>query len=146
MVNFRPITKDNFQAVIDMKRPEGETYVMPTVLSLAQAWLRRDEGRVHPFTIYDDDRLVGFMLLDEVPDRRHLIIWRILFPNENMNKGYGSAAIAKVLSLARESGKFDTVSLNCNPNNSIAKHVYEKMGFRPTGEVEGDEIIMGQRL
>lgn len=146
MVNFRPITKENFQAVIDMKRPEGETYVMPTVLSLAQAWLRRDEGTVHPFTIYDDERLVGFMLLDEVPERRHLILWRILFPNENMNKGYGSAAIAKVLALARESGKFDTISLNCNPNNSIAKHVYEKMGFRPTGEVEGDEIIMGQRL
>ena len=38
MVSFRKITEENFDAIINMKRPEGETLVAPNAVSLAQAW------------------------------------------------------------------------------------------------------------
>ena len=139
MINFRAITEDNFDAIIRMKRPDDEHFVASNAYSLAQAWLYRDAGDVYPFAIYDDDLPVGFMLLDEDLDEKCLIIWRIMFPVENQNKGYGTAAIREIIRLAKESGKYDFLLIDYAPDNKIAEHVYTKLGFRPTGVFEHGE-------
>lgn len=143
MINFRAITEDNFDAIIRMKRPDDEHFVASNAYSLAQAWLYRDAGDVHPFAIYDDDQPVGFMMLDEDAEdanaERCLIIWRIMFPVENQNKGYGTAAIREIIRLAKESGKHDFLLIDYAPDNKIAEHVYTKLGFRPTGKFEYGE-------
>lgn len=46
MVNFRKITEENFDAIIRMKRPEDENFVASNAVSLAQAWLYREDGAV----------------------------------------------------------------------------------------------------
>ncbi len=143
MINFRAITEDNFDAIIRMKRPDDEHFVASNAYSLAQAWLYRDAGDVYPFAIYDDDQPVGFMMLDEDAEdanaERCLIIWRIMFPVENQNKGYGTAAIREIIRLAKESGKYDFLLIDYAPDNKIAEHVYTKLGFRPTGKFEYGE-------
>ena len=139
MINFRAITEDNFDAIIRMKRPDDEHFVASNAYSLAQAWLYRDAGDVYPFAIYDDDQPVGFMMLDEDADERCLIIWRIMFPGENQNKGYGTAAIREIIRLAKDSGKYDFLLIDYAPDNKIAEHVYTKLGFRPTGVFEHGE-------
>ena len=107
MISFRAITEDNFDAIIRMKRPDDEHFVASNAYSLAQAWLYRDAGDVYPFAIYDGDKPVGFMMLDEDLDEKCLIIWRIMFPVENQFKGYGTAAIREIIRLAKESDKFN---------------------------------------
>lgn len=140
MINFRAITEDNFDAIIRMKRPDGEHFVASNAYSLAQAWLYRDAGDVFPFAIYDGDTPVGFMMLDaDEDDERVLIIWRIMFPVENQNKGYGTAAIREIIRLAKESGKYDFLLIDYAPDNKIAGHVYTKLGFRHTGKFEYGE-------
>ena len=139
MINFRAITEDNFDAIIRMKRPDDEHFVASNAYSLAQAWLYRDAGDVYPFAIYDDDQPVGFMMLDEDLDEKCLIIWRIMFPVENQNKGYGTAAIREIIRLAKDSGKYDFLLIDYAPDNKIAEHVYTKLGFRPTGKFEYGE-------
>lgn len=143
MINFRAITEDNFDAIIRMKRPDDEHFVASNAYSLAQAWLYRDAGDVYPFAIYDDDQPVGFMMLDEDAEdanaERCLIIWRIMFPVENQNKGYGTAAIREIIRLAKDSGKYDFLLIDYAPDNKIAEHVYTKLGFRPTGKFEYGE-------
>ena len=143
MINFRAITEDNFDAIIRMKRPDDEHFVASNAYSLAQAWLYRDAGDVYPFVIYDDDQPVGFMMLDEDAEdanaERCLIIWRIMFPVENQNKGYGTAAIREIIRLAKDSGKYDFLLIDYAPDNKIAEHVYTKLGFRPTGVFEHGE-------
>ena len=140
MINFRAITEDNFDDIIRMKRPDDEDFVASNAYSLAQAWLYRDNGDVYPFAIYEDDAPVGFMMLDEDMDERCLIIWRIMFPEENRFKGYGTAAIRRIIDLARESGKYDFLLISYDPENKVAEHVYKKLGFRPTGVFEHGEI------
>ena len=139
MINFRAITEDNFDAIIRMKRPDDEHFVASNAYSLAQAWLYRDAGDVYPFAIYDDETPVGFMMLDEDLDEKCVIIWRIMFPVENQNKGYGTAAIREIIRLAKESGKYDFLLIDYVPDNKIAEHVYTKLGFRPTGKYEHGE-------
>ena len=140
MINFRAITEENFDAIIRMKRPDNEHFVASNTYSLAQAWLYRDAGDVYPFAIYNDDEPVGFMMLDEDLDEKCLIIWRLMFPVENQNKGYGTAAIREIIRLAKESGKYDFLLIDYVPDNHIAGHVYKKLGFRPTGVFEHGEI------
>ena len=141
MINFRAITEENFGAIISMKRPAGEKFVATNAYSLAQAWLYRDNNDVYPFAIYNEDEVVGFMMLDEDLEERYLVIWRIMFPEEHTGKGYGSEAIEMVVRLARESGKYDYMILDCAFDNDRARHVYEKAGFKNTGEVENGEQI-----
>ena len=142
MVNFRKITEENFDAIISMKRPEGENYVASNAVSLAQAWLYRDNGDVFPCAIYNDDIPVGFMLLEEDMDEEKLLLWRIMFPQEHANRGYGTAAIKLLVHLAKESERYRALYLTYAPDNAIAEHVYYKLGFRPTGEMEHGELEM----
>ena len=140
MINFRGITEENFEAIVSMKRPAEEKFVASNAYSLAQAWLYRDAGDVYPFAVYDGDTPVGFMLLDEDLEERCLMLWRIMFPAEHQNKGYGTQAVGRLILLAEASGKYDSMLLTCAPGNEIGRHVYEKLGFRPTGEVVHGEI------
>lgn len=110
--------------------------------SLAQAWLYRDANDVYPFAIYDNEMPVGFMMLDEDLEERSLVIWRIMFPVEHQNKGFGTMAIKNIIQMAKESGKYDFMIIDYVPENKIAGHVYEKVGFRPTGEISNGEIVM----
>ena len=148
MVHFKAITEENFWAVVRMERPADEHYVASNALSLAQAWLYRDNGDVYPFAIYHDDGPVGFMMLDDDEhDGDHcLIIWRIMFPVEHQCKGYGTEAIRQIIDLARASGKYDAVLLDYVQGNAIAEHVYTKLGFRPTGEISDGEVVMKLHL
>ena len=141
MVSFRKITEDNFKTIVQMKRPENERFVASNAYSLAEAWLYRDAGDVYPFAIYHDEQPVGFMMLDEDLEERCLVIWRIMFPEEHQNKGYGTQAISQIIQLAKESGKYDFMIIDYVPENEIAKHVYEKLGFVPTGEISDGEIV-----
>lgn len=146
MINFRKITEENFSAIIKMKRPQEEHFVASNAVSLAQAWLYRDNNDVYPFAIYSDDTPVGFMMLDEDLEERSLTIWRIMFPDEHRNKGYGTDAIKQIIGLAKESGKYDFMILDYVPENVAAKHVYEKIGFQATGEISNGEVVMRLNL
>lgn len=143
MISFRKITEDNFAAIVQMKRPDNEKFVASNVYSLAQAWLYREAGDVYPFAIYHEETPVGFMMLDEDTEERCLVIWRIMFPEEHQGKGYGTQAIKQIIQMAKDSGKYDFIILDYVPENTVAKHVYEKLGFLPTGEiVNNGEIEM----
>lgn len=87
MINFRKITEDNFDIIIQMKWPKEENFVASNAVSLAQAWLYRDDGDVFLFAVYDDDIPVGFMLLEEDMDEDRLDLWRIMLAVEHEGKG-----------------------------------------------------------
>ncbi|MCM1058263.1 MAG: GNAT family N-acetyltransferase [Firmicutes bacterium] len=141
MIHFRKITEENFTAIIQMKRPEGENFVASNAYSLAQAWLYREAGDVYPFAVYHGEEPVGFMMLDEDSDERCLVLWRIMFPEEHQGKGYGTSAIQQMIQLAKDSGKYDFIILDYVPENKIAKHIYEKLGFLPTGRIVNEGEI-----
>ena len=146
MVHFRTITEDNFDAVINMKRPEVEGFVASNAVSLAQAWLYRDNGDVFPFAIYDDDTLVGFMLVEEDMDEKRLDLRRFMLSPQQEGRGLGTAAVELLIRYARDSRRYSCLQLLCAPENAAARHIYDKLGFRPTGEICFGDVEMRLKL
>ena len=144
MISLRGITEDNFDAIIAMKRPDEEGFVATNAYSLAQCWLYREDGDVFPCAIYQDEEPVGFLLLEEDLDDKELIIWRMMFPEEHANKGYGSETVRQVIELARAAQKHHHITLLCHSENVRARHLYEKLGFCPTGKIcyGDDELVL----
>lgn len=142
MVTFRNITEDNFDAVIRMKRPEGEGFVASNAVSLAQAWLYREAGDVFPFAICHGEEVVGFMLLEEDMDEETLILWRIMIDPAQERKGYGTAAVELLIRYAREAGRYRVLELDCAPENTGARRIYDRLGFRATGRMNHGSVEM----
>jgi len=62
MVELRKITEDNYSECLGLKvSKEQERYVASNVYSLAQAWVV--EASAHPFAIYAEDTMVGFVMV-----------------------------------------------------------------------------------
>ncbi len=65
----------------------------------------------------------------------------IIWP-EHRNKGYGKALVNALLVKARELG-YPSVRLRVHPENVIARHVYDRCGFKAVPPwMPGDEICM----
>ena len=50
-------------------------------------------------------------------------------------RGLGTAAVELLCRYARDSRRYKYLQLLCAPENAAARHIYDKLGFRPTGEI-----------
>ena len=142
MVSFRSIDKENFYPLLKMDPGDGGKFVASNAVSLAEAWLYYESHDTHPFAVYHGEELVGCMMVLEDRAKGVLDLWRLAIAKEHQGKGYGSAALRTLIPLARESGKYICIAIGYMEGNDRARHIYEKLGFRPTGLVEDGEIIM----
>jgi diamine N-acetyltransferase len=142
MIHLEPIDRRNFYQVLELERPAGEPFVAPNSVSLAEAWLYRDENTVHPAAIYDDDTLVGFVMTHDRPEERIRDIWRILIPERYVNRGYGSRTLAILIRRLCADPDYDALVLSYVPGNAAAEHVYRKAGFQATGKIDDGEVVM----
>lgn len=142
MISFRSINKKSFYPLLKMDPGDEGKFVASNAVSLAEAWLHYESHDTHPFAIYHGQELVGFMMVHEDPPKKALELWRLAIAKEQQGRGYGSAALRKLIPLARESGKYTCIVIGYMQGNDRAKHIYEKLGFLPTGVVEDGEVIM----
>ncbi|QSX05119.1 GNAT family N-acetyltransferase [Sedimentibacter sp. zth1] len=140
MITLKKVNEDNYRKVLEIKMPDDQHFVAPNVYSLAQAWVFYEEAR--PFAIYNDDEVIGFMMLDWDEKEREAGVWRFMIALKHQGKGYGRKAMECAINLIKASNKFDNVFLDYVPENVVAKHLYESLGFVPTGEIEDGEIVM----
>lgn len=141
MITLKKVDKDNFRKVVGMKLVNGgQEFVAANVYSLAQAWVFYEEAR--PFAIYKDEEVIGFMMLGLNEKEKEADIWRFMIAEEHQCKGYGTEAMKVAIEMIKAEDKFDHISLSYVPGNDVGQHVYEKLGFKATGEIDDGEIIM----
>ncbi len=141
MVSLKEVNENNFRTIVGMKLNEEQSkYVATNVYSLAQAWLYPEVAK--PYAIYNDEEVVGFMMLDWDEKERECSIWRFMIATDQQGKGYGRKALEYALNIIKEAGKFDYVFLDYVPGNVVGKHLYESMGFIETGEIDEGEVVM----
>ena len=145
-VTLREITADTVRAVTKLSVTEYQNrFVAPNAVSLAQAlfapeaWYR---------AIYLGEEPVGFVmlsddsLLDLVPENPEVGVWRLMVDAKHQRKGVGRAAMLLVIEHVRRKGIFKKLAISYVPEEGGAEKLYLSLGFRPTGEMDEDEVVM----
>ena len=141
MVELIPITEENFIDAFNLRLAPGqERIVSHPIRSLAQAYVYRNQCQ--PFGICAGGRMVGSVMVIYDYDVPEYDIWHMMIDEREQGHGYGREALDRVIDYitTKPFGDSDRVALTCNKDNAIARKLYEKKGFAPTGNTDGDEI------
>ena len=120
--------------------PGQERFVSHPIRSLAQAYVYRDQCQ--PFGIYEEDTMVGYVMVIYDYDIPEYDIWHMMIDESNQSRGYGSAALDRVLEYikAKPFGSSNRVTLTCSKDNVRALDLYKRKGFTETGAMDEDEL------
>ena len=151
IIKLEPVNDNNREAVLALSVREDQPFVVPNDVSLRQADEANAEqpGMARPFAIYADDRLVGFCMFSfdpegKDPDDRYWL-WRFMIDRNEQGRGCGQAALQEIIRYFKANGA-DMLYLSTAPENERGLHVYHKAGFRETGVIEDDEVVLMRML
>ena len=140
-ITLKKIDETNFLSAFGLKLREGqERFVSHPVRSLAQAYVYYHQCT--PFGIFCDEQMVGYVMVIYDYDLAEYDIWHMMIDEAQQDKGYGKAAMQKVLEYIKTKpfGTSNRIALTCNTENAPALHLYTFLGFAPTGAKYDDEI------
>ncbi|MEU6236463.1 GNAT family N-acetyltransferase [Kitasatospora sp. NPDC047058] len=146
-LRLEPVTPATIDAALALKvRPDQEGLVAPVVKSLAEAYAYGETA--WPRLVLDGDRLVGFVMAffdvtfypDQPEDRPRSGLWRLNIAADAQGGGYGRFAVEQVCAeIRRRGGRRATVTYV--PGDAGPAGFYARLGFRPTGELSGDQEV-----
>lgn len=142
-VTLRAVSPANVRAVCDLQVAEAQRrFVATSAQSIAEAYFAPEAWFR---AIYAGDEPVGFVMLSVKPEVPEYAVWRLLVDARHQRRGYGAAAMAQVCDLMREWGARE-VLLSYVPGDGNPEPFYRSLGFEPTGQVEGGEIVLRRSL
>ena len=144
MVHLETVTPDNWRLGLRV-RDDQRSFVADSAGILARAYAYR-ESRSRAFVIYHDDIPVGMALYYDMDEDRVYHFSQFFIDRRYQRNGYGYEAAAMILQMMKDDGKYDKAVLCYIDGDEAALKLYEKLGFRHTGEAYEDEIIMEMSL
>lgn len=146
-VTLKKIDESNFLDAFHLTlAPEQEKFVSHPIRSLAQAYVYYHQCT--PFGIYHEDTMVGYVMVIYDYDLEEYDIWHLMIDAARQGRGYGKAAMEACLAyIARKPfGTSGRVVLTCSRENSKAIGLYRSLGFRETGNEDGEEVELSLQL
>ncbi|WP_412541865.1 GNAT family N-acetyltransferase [Longispora sp. K20-0274] len=141
------ITAANIDAACAVAvRPDQDPFVESVARSLAEAYVHPEMA--WPRLILDGDQPVGFVMafLDvhfydtDPPELLRSGLWRLNIDAGHQGRGYGRFAVEAVCAeIRRRGGTRATVTWATGEGGP--EGFYLGLGFRPTGELSGDQIV-----
>jgi diamine N-acetyltransferase len=135
MVELRPVDRNNIDDVLALEVREGQKNFVSTVAeSLAQAYVYSENA--YPFAVYNDDVMVGFIMMGYYEVKHYYTLWKFLIDKNYQHKGYGRQALALGIKFLKDKFNVDSVYTGVVPGNAVATQLYRSVGFVPTGLIE----------
>lgn len=153
-LSVRPVVKADLGALFDLKTTDAQrAFVAPNSVTVAEAAY---EPAAYVFAIWADGTRVGLIALIDMteldpsevaPEDEPLagFVWRLMIGEAYQGQGFGRAAIEWAFDWARARGR-PRMSVEVVQSNAPAIALYERMGFRATGVMYGDEAQMARDL
>ena len=92
MITLKEITTENIDAVLALKvRDAQKGFVVSNAESLAKAYVYSKTA--YPFAVYDDETLVGFIMMGYYKVKEYYTLWEFMIDERYQNKGYGRQAL-----------------------------------------------------
>jgi diamine N-acetyltransferase len=140
VVSLREVTADTVRAICRLKvAPHQEHFVAPNAVSIAQAYF---EPNAWFRAIYADETPIGFVMLEEDTAKAEYYLWRYMIDARYQKLGYGRRALTQVIEHVKTQPAATCMDTSCVPGDGSPCPFYERMGFRYTGEVDDDELVM----
>ena len=139
-LQFQEITPENWRESPAVA-PAQRGWVSDSMRLLARAYAYREQ-RSRAYLVCDGDCPVGMVLYYDCEALNAYDFSQLFIDEHCQGRGYGKATAEEVLRRMKADGKYHGVVLCYIEGNETARRLYEKLGFQPTGERDGDEIVM----
>ena len=160
MLRLEKINGKNVWDILKLSvNDDQREFVASNEVSIIEAYTTvTNNGYAFSFGIYEDDTLVGFVMIgydkddywDDAPQiaDNNYNLWRLMIDKRYQQKGYGRKAIELALEFIKTfpCGRAEYCWLSYEPDNKVANNLYESFGFEETGEVDGEELIAVLKL
>ena len=139
-VTLREITADTVRGICNIAvRDDQQQFVAPNAVSIAQAyfskfaWFR---------AIYADDTPVGFLMLEDQPEKPEYYLWRFMIDVRYQHLGFGHRAIELLVEHVKTRPNAAELLTSVHQAEGGPQVFYQKLGFELTGEYEEGEAMM----
>ncbi len=143
-IHLEEVNPDNWRITFQLLE-EQKHYVANSAVLLARAYAYRNQHS-RAFVMYADDTPIGMALYYDIEDYKAYDFSQFFIDSRYQGRGYGIKAAKMILDMMRADGRYDKVYLCYIDGNDAARCMYEKLGFKLTGEADEDEIIMVKEL
>ena len=147
IITLKPVDSRNSDKVKKLSVFDNQPFIATNSRSLEQAAECNAEhlGVARPFAIFADEKLVGFTMFafeedNDTPDDRYWL-WRFMIDKNEQGKGFGKAALEEIIRYFRDNNATH-ILLSTEPENEAGLYLYRKYGFRETGEINDNEIVL----
>lgn len=137
MLRLTDVTEDNWIEVASLSVFENQRkYLAPPIGILARGYVYRN-CNAKIFVVADVEAIVGLALVREFTDEPlGYELQQFMIDQKYQEKGYGSEALRLILNELRKENHFDHVEVCVNKEDTVAIHVYEKLGFVDSGYID----------
>ena len=141
MITLKKIDRDNYRECTNLSVAEEQSrFVAPNAKSLSKAYAFYESA--HPFAVYADNVMVGFILYRDVAESGNYVIDQVMIDKRYQRMGYGREVMRETLKLLRKAGRFDRACVCCCLNNEIALKFFRSFGFDKVEGEEAGEIVL----
>ena len=144
MIRLETINPDNWRLKLKVSEAQ-KGFVADSTTMLARAYAYR-ESRSKAYVIYNDTLPVGMALYYDCAELNAYDLSQLFIDERYQGNGFGIEAAKQILDKMKSDSKYDRVTLCYIDGNEAAKNMYEKLGFRLTGDRDENEIIMEKAL
>ena len=139
MITLEEINRENYLDVIALSvTDEQDNFVASNMFSLAQA---KAQPECVPLAIYNGKALVGFVMYCIDLEDKEYWIYRLMIDKTQQGRGYGRKAMQQVISILKQDPDRSIVYLSFEPENHVARKLYESLGFLPDGRIINGETV-----
>lgn len=143
-VSLREVNADTVRTICALAvRDDQAKFVAPNAVSIAQAlfsnhaWFR---------AIYAGEEPVGFVMLEDQPEKPEYYLWRLMIDSRYQRMGYGRRAVGLLVDHVRTRPDATELLTSVVQEPGGPQPFYESLGFELTGEYEDGEAMMSLRL
>ncbi len=139
-VKLTKVTGDTVRQVCNLSvRDDQKKFVAPNSISIAQAyfskyaWFR---------AIYYNKNPIGFVMLEDQPDKPEYYLWRFMIDSQYQKNGLGRRATKLIIEHVKTLPNAAELLTSVIQAERGPQVFYEKQGFELTGENVAGEAIM----
>jgi len=143
-LELREITKDTVREICNLSvLKEQSGFVAPNAVSIAEAhfsehaWFR---------AIYFGKKPVGFVMLEDRPEKPEYFLWRFMIDRKYQRSGYGSKAIKLLIAHVKTRPNASVLLTSVVQEEGGPEEFYKSLGFVLTGEKDDGEAVMSLEL